>query len=220
VPLTALLGCVAVVVALTGCGGSATSKQSTPAALKLQREDLVAASKALAQSEASVAAEVSVTRAAWAPIADGSTARLSAVSSSARALAKVTQLPLPTLFGEVPARSLTGPASQIAGLFRTSALLSTRGWKMLIASSRAIASGSPGAARFARENVALYIESIYDGHFAFAQIGKKLLAGYEKLGGASGFGASLTEAEIDALAHAYSEPRIRLYPHVRVRIGS
>jgi hypothetical protein len=216
--LTALLGCIAVVLA--GCGGSGTSKQSTPAALKLQREDLVAASKALAQSQTSVVAEVAVTRAAWAPIAGGSTTQLSAVSSSASSLAKVTQLPVPTLFGETQARSLTGPASQIAGLFRTSALLSTRGWKMLLASSQAIASGSPAAARFARENVALYIESIYDGHFALAQIGKKLLAGYEKLGGASGFGSSLAQSEIDALAHAYSEPRIRLYPHVRVRIGS
>jgi hypothetical protein len=218
--LTALLGCIAVVVDLAGCGAGGTSKQSTPAALRLQREDLVAASKALARSEASVAAEVVVTRSAWAPIAHGSTAQLSAVSSSPSALAKVTQLPLPTLFGEVQARSLTGPGSQIAGLFRTSALLSTRGWKMLIASSQAIASGSPTAARFARENVALYIESIYDGHFALAQIGKKLLAGYEKLGGASGFGSSLTRSEIDALTHAYSEPRIRLYPHVRVGIGS
>jgi hypothetical protein len=216
--LTALLVCV--VAALAGCGSSGTSKQSTPAALKLQREDLVAASKALAQSAAPIAAEVTVTRAAWAPIADGSTAQLSAVSSAPGALAKVTRLPLPALFGEVRSRSLTGPASQLAGLFRTSALLSTRGWKMLIASSQAIASGSPAAARFARENVALYIESIYDGHFALAQIGKKLLAGYEKLGGASGFGSSLTRSEIDALTHAYSEPRIRLYPHVRVRIGS
>jgi hypothetical protein len=216
--LSALLGYVA--VALASCGGSATSKQTTPAASKLQREDLAAAGKALAQSQTAVAAEVVVTRAAWAPIADGSTARLGAVSSSPSALAKVTQLPVPALFGEVQSRTLTGPASQIAGLFRTSALLSTRGWKMLIASSQAIASGSPAAARFARENVALYIESIYDGHFALAQIGKKLLAGYEKLGGASGFGSSLTRSEIDALTQAYSEPRIRLYPHVRVRIGS
>ena len=46
----------------------------------------------------------------------------------------------------------------------------------------------------------LYIESIYDGHFSLAQIGKKLLAGYDKLGGAADFGASLTQAEVDALA--------------------
>lgn len=127
---------------------------------------------------------------------------------------------MPALFGEAQARSLTGPASQIAGLFRPSALLSTRGWQMLIASAAQIESGSAKASRFARENAPLYIESIYDGHFALAQIGKKLLAGYEKLGGPSSFGASLTQAQVDALARAYSEPSIRLYPHVRARLGS
>jgi hypothetical protein len=216
--LTALVGCAA--VALAGCGGSGTSRQSTPAALKLQREDLVAVSERLAQAEPSVAAEALVTRAAWSPIAGGSIARLDSVSSSPSAVAKVTQLPIPALFGEVEARSLTGPASQIAGLFRTSVLLSTRGWKMLIVSAQAIASGSPVAARFAHENIALYIESIYDGHFALAQVGKKLLAGYEKLGGASEFGSSLTQPRVDALARVYSESSFRLYPHVRVRLGS
>ena len=44
--------------------------------------------------------------------------------------------------------------------------------------------GSPASARFARENVALYIESVYDGHFDLAQIGKKLPAAYRTLGGA------------------------------------
>jgi hypothetical protein len=127
---------------------------------------------------------------------------------------------VPALFGEAQARSLTGPASQIAGLFRSSALLSTRGWRMLIASAAQIQSGSAAAARFARENATLYVESIYDGHFALAQIGKKLLTGYDKLGGPSSFGTSLTQAQVDALARAYSEPSIRLYPHVRVRLGS
>lgn len=212
----ALTGVVA--LALAGCGG-ATSKQSTPAALKLQREDLVATSKALGESEASIAAEVAATKKLWPSIAGGTTAPLSALTHSRRAAA-LTELAVPALFGEAQARSLTGPASQIAGLFRPSALLSTRGWKMLIASAAQIESGSAKASRFARENAPLYIESIYDGHFALAQIGKKLLAGYEKLGGPSSFGASLTQAQVDALARAYSEPSIRLYPHVRARLGS
>ena len=224
-PLTALAGVVAVTlagvvaVALAGCGGG-TSKQSTPAALKLEREDLVAASKALGESETSVAAEVAATRTVWPRIAAGATAPLSAVARSRQAVAGLTRLPVPALFGEVQARSLTGPASQLAGLFRSSALLSTRGWKMLLASAKQIESGSPAAARFAHENAPLYLESVYDGHFALAQVGKKLIAGYEKLGGASEFGASLTQTRVDALARAYSERSIRLYPHVRVLPGS
>ena len=76
------------------------------------------------------------------------------------------------------------------------------------------------AARFARANVALYIESVYDAHFSLAQIGKHLLAAYKTLGGGGAFGASLTPAEVDALARAYSEGQDRLYPHVGVRFGS
>lgn len=210
---------VVLALALTGCGGAA-SKQSTPAALKLQREDLVAASKALGESEASVAAEAAASRKLWPRIAGATTASLSALPRSPRDAEALARLPVPALFGEAQARSLTGPASQIAGLFRPSALLSTRGWQMLLAGSEQIQSGSAKAARFAQENAPLYVESIYDGHFALAQIGKKLLAGYEKLGGPRSFGASLTQAQVNALARAYSEPSIRLYPHVRVRLGS
>jgi hypothetical protein len=208
-----------VVFVLAGCGGT-TSKQSAPAALKLQREDLVAASKALARSETSVATEVAATRTVWPRIAGGATAPVGAFARSPQAAAGTIAIPVPALFGEVQARSLTGPASQLAGLFNSSALLSARGWKLLIASAKEIESGGPVAAHFAKENAPLYVESIYDGHFALAQIGKKLVAGYEKLGGASGFGSSLTQAQVDALAHAYSESSVRLYPHVRVRLGS
>ena len=218
-PPPALAGVVLLALVLAGCGGAA-SKQSTPAALKLQREDLVAASKALGESESSIATEVAASRKLWPQIAGASTASLSALPRSPRDAEALARLPVPALFGETQARSLTGPASQIAGLFRPSALLSTRGWQMLLAGSEQIQSGSAKAARFARENAPLYVESIYDGHFALAQIGKKLLAGYEKLGGPSSFGASLTQAQVDALARAYSEPSIRLYPHVRVRLGS
>ena len=68
--------------------------------------------------------------------------------------------------------------------------------------------------------MALYIESVYDAHFGLAQIGKKLLAGYRKLGGQAAFGAALTQGEVDALADAYSEATDRLHPHVGVRLGS
>lgn len=103
---------------------------------------------------------------------------------------------------------------------RSYALLSQRGWKLLDAALRQIESSSPATARFARENAPLYIESVYDAHFTLAQIGKKLLAGYEKLGGARAFGAALTQAEVTALAQAYSEAEDRLHPHVGVRLGS
>jgi hypothetical protein len=68
--------------------------------------------------------------------------------------------------------------------------------------------------------VALYIESVYDAHFTLAQVGRKLLDGYRKLGGARTFGARLAQRRVDALARAYSEASDRLHPHVRVRLGS
>jgi outer membrane murein-binding lipoprotein Lpp len=217
-----LLGAAVVfALALAGCGG--TAKQSTPAAQKLQREDLAAACRALEQAERPVESEVAATRAAWPLIANGLGANARALSQSpalAQATRAAAQLRLPVLFGEAHARSLTGPAAQLSGLFRSYALLSARGWTLLDAQLAQIRSGSPAAARFAAENAPLYIESIYDGHFTLAQIGKKLLAGYDKLGGAAAFGASLTQARVDALARTYSEARDRLHPHVAVRIGS
>ena len=77
----------------------------------------------------------------------------------------------------------------------------------------------PAGARFARENVALYIESVYDGHFDLAQIDKHLTDGYRQLGGAGGVREALTQAEVDALGDAYSEASVRLHPHVGVRLG-
>ena len=213
--------CGVVALALAGCGG--TSRQSTPAALKLQREDLAAASRALKSVEGPVAAEVAATKSAWPLIANGLPATTSTLSGAGQvkwATEAAARLRLPVLFGEAQARSVTGPASQLAGLFRSYALLSARGWKLLDAGLAQIESGPPVSARFARENAPIYIESIYDGHFTLAQMGKKLLAAYDKLGGAAAFGASLTQSQVDALARTFSEDRDRLHPHVAVRIGS
>jgi hypothetical protein len=218
---TLWLLCSVLALALAGCGS--TSKQSTPAALKLQREDLAAVARALKSTQAPVGAEVTVTKAAWPLIANGLPANTSALTGSGRvtqATEAAARLRLPALFGEAPARSLTGPASQLVGLFRSYALLSVRGWKLLEAGLAQIESGTPAAARFARANSPLYIGSIYDGHFTLAQVGKKLLAAYDKLGGAPAFGTALTQAEVDALARTYSEASDRLHPHVAVRIGS
>lgn len=206
---------------LAGCGSA--SKQSTPAAQKLQREDLLAAARALRSVQQPVAQEVSATKAAWPLIVNGlpgDVATLSRSSNATQAARSAAQLKVPPLFSEGQVSRLSGPASQLAGIFRSYVLLSSRGWKLLDASFAQIVSGTPAGSRFARENAPLYIESIYDAHFALAQIGGKLLAGYEKLGGAGSFGSALSQAEVDALARTYSEAGDRLHPHVGVRLGS
>jgi hypothetical protein len=216
----AALACL-LAAAIAACGGK--GKSTTPGALKLQREDLVAVSRALKDVQAPIAREVAATKAAWPLIANGLPAEITTVSRSAQAqaaTASAARLRLPALLGETQARTLTGPASQISGLVRSYALLSARGWKLLDAAFAQVESASPANAHFARKNAPLYIESIYDAHFALAQVGKKLLSGYQKLGGSADFGNALTQAEVNALAAAYSEASDRLHPHVGARLGS
>jgi hypothetical protein len=183
----------------------------------------VLVSRALAGLQAPVAREVAATKAAWPLIANGLPMRIALVSRSPQvrlAASSAVHLPLPTPFGEAQARKLTGPAAQLAGIFRSYALLSGKGWQMLSAAFAQVETASPTSARFARTNAPLYIESVYDGHFALAQIGKKLLAGYEKLGGPGAFGPALPRGAVDALARTYSEGADRLHPHAGVRLGS
>jgi hypothetical protein len=220
-PITAAALVCLLAAAIAACGGE--GKSTTAAALKLQREDLVAVSRALKDVQAPIAREVAATKAAWPLIANGLPTEITIVSRSAQAsaaTASAARLRLPALLGETQARTLTGPASQISGLVRSYALLSARGWKLLDAAFAQVESASPANARFARKNAPLYIESVYDAHFTLAQVGKKLLAGYAKLGGAGDFGNALTQAEVDSLAAAYSEASDRLHPHVGVRLGS
>jgi hypothetical protein len=212
-----VLGTAALVVG--GCGGS---ENATSAGLRLQREDLVVVSHALARVEAEVGAEVAATKAAWPLVAHGLPADTSTVSRPPidGASEAAARLRVPAVSEETESAALTGPASSLAGLFRSYAALTTRGWQLIGASIDQIEHGPAVAARFARANVALYIESVYDGHFSLAQIGKQLVAAYRKLGGARVFGAALTQPEVDALAGTYSEARDRLHPHVGVRLGS
>jgi hypothetical protein len=194
---------------------------TSPRALTLQRQDLVAVSRALRESESPAAHELAATRRAWPLVANGLPADPRAlVRPVAAATASAARVKLPALFEEAPAASLTGPGSGLAGLFRTYAGLATRGWQQVGAAVAQIDHGTPAAARFARENSPLYIESIYDAHFSLAQIGKQLARAYTMLGGAAVFGGSLTQAEVNALAEAYSEAAYRLYPHPGVRLGS
>jgi hypothetical protein len=194
---------------------------TSPLALTLQRQDLVAVSRALRESESPAAHELAATRTAWPLVANGLPADPRALAGPvAAAAASAARVKLPTLFQEAPAASLTGPASGLAGLFRTYTGLATRGWRQIGAAVGEIDHGTPAAARFARENSPLYIESIYDAHFSLAQIGKQLTRAYTMLGGAAAFGGSLTQAEVNALAEAYSEAAYRLHPHTGVRLGS
>jgi hypothetical protein len=190
-------------------------------ALTLQRQDLAAVSRTLRESEGPAADEVAATRTAWPLVANGLPADPRALARPvAAAAASAARVKLPALFEEAPAASLTGPASGLAGLFRTYAGLATRGWQQIDAAIAEIDHGSPAAARFARENSPLYIESVYDAHFALGQTGKQLRRAYTMLGGAPAFGSSLTQAEVNALAEAYSEAADRLHPHAGVRLGS
>ena len=178
---------MATVGLLAGCGGS--SSATTPAAERLQREDLVAAAHGLRQAEASATREMAAARVAWPLVANGLPATGTTLPpatlralSGARAAARA--LVLPALMGETAARSLTGPAAGVTGLYRTFHGLTQRGWTLVAAAGAEVDGGPAAAARFARENVALYIDSVYDGHFDAALVGKSLLAGYKKLGGA------------------------------------
>jgi hypothetical protein len=219
-PLLTLSGVVSAAIVLAGCAG--TSSAQSPAAERLQREDLVAVGRGLRQAESSVQRELVAARIAWPLVANGLPAsippqtrtRVTAAAAAAHAIF------LPALMSETQARGLTGPAAGIAGLFRPFTKLTERGWTLTGSAIDQITDGPPVAATFARENVALYIDAVYDGHFDASLIGKSLSAGYLRLGGGPAFGPALTQAEVNALARAYSPAAERLHPHPGVRLGS
>lgn len=207
-------------IAASGCGSG--SRPPTARALALSRQDLVAVSDALALQQTAVAREVAAARNAWRLVANGLAQPLSTQAENAigAAATGAAAIALTGPLGRAAAASLTGPAALIAGLFRSYALLSARGWTLIKAAAEAIEHGAPAAAAFARQNVALYIESVYDGHFTLAQIGRKLRTGYLELGGAPAFASTLTAARMASLQSSYSEAADRLHPHVGVRLGS
>jgi hypothetical protein len=210
---------IAIAVAIAGCS---SSTKATPQALALERTDLIAVCRALDAARPAAVSDVAATRAAWPLIAGGIPTDASTISRPAIELAvrRAGALRVPGLFEERQAAVLTGAGSSLAGIFRTYVLLATRSWRLIGAAIEQVEHGSPAAARFARANVALYIESVYDAHFSLAQIGKKLLVVYKNQGGPAAFGTSLTQAEVNRLAETYSEARDRLYPHAGVKLGS
>jgi hypothetical protein len=190
--------------------------------VRLQRQDLAAVSRALAGTQSSVGQAVAASKRAWPLVVNGLSADRSATATLpiAAAGASAARVKVPPLLDEAHAISLIGPAAQLAGLFRAYIGLTSRGWKMIAALIDQIEHGQPASARFARDNVALYIESVYDGNFTLAQIGKQLREGYRRLGGPAAFAGNLSEQQVNALASVYSEAADRLHPHVGVRLGS
>jgi hypothetical protein len=210
----------AVAIALTSCGGPHRSQ----AELRLEREDLVAISGELKGVEGPVAVQLRESKRAWPLVVNGLPSSAQELAGArapiAAAAASAAKVPIPPLMSEAQSPSLTGPGSPLAGMFRTYVNLVTRGWTLIDAAIEQIQHGTPATATFARANVALYIDSVYDGQYELAQIDKRLRKGYQELGGQPEFGDALTQAEIDALGAAYSEETARLHPHVGVKLGS
>lgn len=217
--LAALALSAGAALAIAGCGSAphATAPES-----RLEREDLVVVARALTAQEPAVQREVQATRSAWPLIIDGLPADIRKLPRTPLRIAteRASALRLPSAFAEHHAASLTGPATSLAGTFRDYYLLTGRGWRLISAAIEQSERGPRAAASFARANVALYIESVYDAHFALAQIGKQMPIDYERLGGGGAFGSSLTPSEVDALARSYSEANDLLQPRAQVRLGS
>ncbi len=196
-----------------GCGASSTKgAPATPASLRLQRADLVVVSRGLEGVEGSIKREIAASRAAWPAIVGGLPTQISP-TVRAQILAARTEAKLvaePPFMRE--AKQLTGPASGLAALLQSFSDLIERGWALTEHSIKGVADGTPAQARFFRANAGLYINCIYDGHYALAAIGKTLQRAYLKLGGAQTFGARLTPAQVERIAAVYSPATARVEP--------
>jgi len=204
---------------LAGC---AKHKVATPGEAKLENEDFVAVTAALAAAAPQVQAEVAAAKAAWPAILDGARRRPGPATRAKVRLAaeRAAQVRLPALFTEEGATQLTGPATRLAGRFRSFQTLSARSWQLLDSYLEQIEHGSRSEARFARRNLPLYVESIYDAHFSLAELGKQMQDGYKTLGGAKTFGGSLTPSQLRQLVDTYSKERDELSPKEQVKLGS
>lgn len=216
---TAILTLVTL-AALTGCGSGGSNVSRREYALERAQFEQVA--DELREVQGAVRHEVATSRSAWPLIYNGLPSRMSPrLQSSVKAASDVAgALPAPRFMAQQA--TLTGPASGIAGLYEDYDRLAERGWRLTETTVSGILNGPRSVASFVRANSPLYIDSIYDGHFDLSLIGKKLLEGYEKIhdlseekkfAGIGGFGASLTQREVQALAAAYSIPAVRLEPH-------
>jgi hypothetical protein len=216
---TAILTLAALVL-VSGCGSRGSSVSRREYALERAQFEQVA--DELREVQGAVHREVATSRVAWPLIYNGLPERMSArLQRSVKAASDVAgALPAPRFMAKQA--TLTGPASGIAGLYEDYDRLAERGWRLTETGVSGIVSGPVSVQRYVRANSPLYIDAIYDGHFDLSLIGKKLLDGYKKIeglgeqkkfAGIGGFGAALTQREIEALAVAYSIPAVRLEPH-------
>jgi hypothetical protein len=210
---------------IAGCGSSASSHAQSSRELALERAQFEQVSSQLSGLEAAVKREVGASRVAWPSIAGGLPQTLESGLHTAVSAANARAKALPEPLFLANARKLTGPASGIAGIYESYEHLAQRGWNLTEAAIQTISSATAptgnglsqartaAQASFERANSPLYIDAIYDGHFDLSLLGKSLVSGYEKLGGPQAFGAALTQAQVNALAGAYSIPAARLEPH-------
>jgi hypothetical protein len=217
-----LLGAALALAALSaaGCGGGHRSE----AELRLEREDLIAVCRALRKAESPVADQLSAAKRAWPWVANGlpkDARTLAGVRATIAAAAlSAARLPEPPPMTETENRYLTGPGAPLAGLYRSYVGLVGKAWTQIAAMRDQLEGKASPAARFAAENVALYVESAYDGQFDLAQIQKRLKRGYKEVGGQARLGSALTQAEVSALEGFYSEASARPHPHPGVKLGS
>jgi hypothetical protein len=190
--------------------------------VSLERADFIVLVHGLQGLEGELGNVGRADRAAWPYVVNGLSANPSGlarrqVAAAAAASAAIT---VPAVLEEADAAALTGPASPIGGLFGTFIRLVPRGWKLIEAAISEIQGGPEVDRAFARETVDLYIESVYDGSFTLAQIGRRLPGAYKDLGGPEALGGQLSEREVESLVAFYSESQFRLHPHTGVKLGS
>lgn len=205
---------------LSSCGR--TSISTDPVQAKLEREDLVAVARALHAVEPGVAEEVAAARRAWPLLIDGlpNPVGVRARERILLAAEAAGRLALPALLSEREAAALTGPGSPLAGRYRDFQELCSASWRQIAVALHQAEAGPPSAARYARANVGIYVEGVYDAHYSLAEAGRRVASAYQMLGGAPAFGAALTQAEVDQLEGFYTAAHDRLTPHERVKLGS
>jgi len=193
---------------LAGCGA-----HHNPEELRLERSHLAWAVRELRLAAGPIAREVAAAKAAWPLVAGGlhNSTPGEVESRVSRAAALARQVPTPAIVRYV--HELTGPATGIVGLIESFTNLVAPGWQVTAFTVHALRHGPARVARFMDANAAVYLYAIYDSHFNLGQIGKSVADAYERLGGPSAFGGSLTLAQVDAVVRAYSPAADRLSPH-------